>query len=389
MTIHHRMIESEIEESSKLRAVLLDGLGDPFFARYQTHCPNVFASRPFLETVERNLLQPGERLVLVGVVDTLGLPVAFFPFVRRRRLGVWVIEGLDFGLADYFVPCLTSDREIGPRQADALWADILKVLPPADAVALKKMPLRLYGERHALSQARFLHPMAAFATTLALRHSEEEGNVELPASLAREVKRKSKKLEALGKVEFRTLTDAAEIDAAMAELVALRRARFSEMRRRDILMYDNVTAFYRELAMPGEGPSAGRLFTLTAGERLVSAIYAFTYRGVFTLVIPAISGDKDVQVGSPGTVALFRALEWARQEGYRFFDLSVGSLHYKTRFHAETVELYEYQQALTLRGRIIVLDALARRQGRKAAIGKPWIRDFADMLGRIRMRFRG
>jgi hypothetical protein len=32
---------------------------------------------------------------------------------------------------------------------------------------------------------------------------------------------------------------------------------------------------------------------------------------------------------------------------------------------------------------------LARRQGRKAAIGKPWIRDFADMLGRIRMRFRG
>lgn len=390
MTIHDRITDFRIADGNGLRAVLLDGLDDPFLARFQTNCPNVFISRAFLESVQANLLQGQDRLVLVGIVDTFGLPVAFFPFALRKRLGASVIEGIDFGLADYFAPCLTSDREIDARATDALWADVLKVLPPADAVTIKKMPRQLYGERHALSRARFVRPMSACATTLALRHvSDPDSAQDLPSSLAREVKRKTKKLEAFGKVEFRVLSEPDEIDATLDALVALRRARFSEMRRRDILMYDHVIAFYRQLARPGEGPAAGRLFTLKAGDRLVAALYAFTYRGVFTLLIPAISEDKDVQVGSPGTVALFRALEWAREQGYRYFDLSVGSLHYKTRFHAETVELFEYQKALTLRGRIITMDAWVRRSGRAAAISRPWIRDMADAAGRLRMRLRG
>jgi CelD/BcsL family acetyltransferase involved in cellulose biosynthesis len=345
-------------------------------------------SRPFLKAVEANLLHGDERLVLVGATSPHGLPAAVFPFVRRRRLGATVIEGLDFGIADYFAPCLAPDVRLEPGQAKLLWADVLRVLPQADAVTFKKMPRLLYGAPHALSDADFVLPMAACATTLALRRADDDAEKNEPVSLAREVRRKSKKLEKFGPVAFAQASGPEEIDAALAALIGFRRARFAEMRRRDVLMYDEIVAFYRELALGRDGHPVGRIFTLRAGEKLVAIVYGMAWQDVFTLIIPAMSPDHEAQAGSPGLVALFRALEWCRKEGYRFFDLSVGSLHYKTRFEADTVELYEYQKALTMRGRIVVADAALRRKGRHAAIKWPWIRDLADSLGRLRMRVR-
>src|SRR5690606_24852787 len=162
----------------------LDGIDDPFMARFSTPCPNVFLSRRFLSAVEAQILHPDERLVLIGVTDDLAMPFALFAFVQRHRLGAKVIEGLDFGVTDYFAPCMASGVAPDPGEAKRLWAEILRVLPPADAITFKKMPRMLYGQPHALSNADFVRPMATSATTLSLR-SEEGGVIDEPTSLAR------------------------------------------------------------------------------------------------------------------------------------------------------------------------------------------------------------
>src|SRR5699024_10621006 len=105
-------------------AHLLDSLDDPFVARFSSSCPNVFISLPFLKAVETRLLNSGERFVMVGVTDAAGQPFALFPFVRRKRLGAVVIEGLDFGIADYFAPCLVSGATLPPHRTGALWHDV-------------------------------------------------------------------------------------------------------------------------------------------------------------------------------------------------------------------------------------------------------------------------
>lgn len=375
------------DKTPPFRTVLLDGPDDPFFARFSTDCANVFMSRGFLKSVADNLLRPEDALVLVGVTDASDAPVALFPFVRRRRLGATVVEGLDFGVADYFAPCLGRGLELDAAGADRLWRDVLRVLPAADAVTFKKMPRLLYGVPHALTAATFVAPMAASATTLPLYNDDGSG-ITPPSSLIKEIKRKSRKLESLGKVEFRLAETPEEIGAALDGIVELRRARFADMQRRDVMMYDEVVAFYRDLAMPAQGEPVGRIFTLRAGDRTIAAVFALTYRGVFILVVPAMTNDPSLRTSSPGLVAFVNAMEWSREQGYRFFDLSVGSLHYKSRFGAQTVELFEYQKALTLRGRIVVLDAWLRRTGRREAISRPWIRETADALGRYRMRAR-
>ena len=125
---------------------------------------------------------------------------------------------------------------------------------------------------------------------------------------------------------------------------------------------------------------AGRLFTLQAGEHVVAVIYSFAYRDVFTLIAPAMTTCKETQAGSPGLVALFKALEWCKSHDFEVFDLSVGSLFYKSRFEAETFDLFEHQQALTPLGLPIVAEAALRRKLRHLALKHPEVRNRLEAI---------
>jgi CelD/BcsL family acetyltransferase involved in cellulose biosynthesis len=132
--------------------------------------------------------------------------------------------------------------------------------------------------------------------------------------------------------------------------------------------------FYRDLADRERDKPAGRLFTLHAGGHIVAVIYSFAYRDVFTMIAPAMTTSKEMQAGSPGLVAFFKALQWCRSHDFKVFDLSVGSLSYKSRFDAQTFDLFEHQQALTPLGLPIVAEAALRRMLRHLALKHPEVR---------------
>jgi CelD/BcsL family acetyltransferase involved in cellulose biosynthesis len=68
------------------------------------------------------------------------------------------------------------------------------------------------------------------------------------------------------------------------------------------------------------------------------------------MLIQTMTREQRWQAGSPGLVTVFMALNYAVQAGWRVFDLSIGALDYKTRFGANKIDLFELQQALSLRG---------------------------------------
>jgi len=366
---------AKISDGTSFQARLLDGPDDPFFLAAEANGRNVFLSRVFLAAVEKHLLSGSEKLALVCVTDDAGNPVALFPFVKRKRFGVPFLEGVDFGLADYFAPACLRASALSPAETTAVWRTVLKAVSGIHAVTFKKLPHHLNGTFHALTAADFLKPMGADATTLFM-HDAAGAPMVVPEkmSLAREVRRKSKKLEQVGALTFHEARTNAEVDAAMEKLVAFRTARFSELGRRDALLDPHVVGFYRELADRGHDNPAGRLFTLQAGEHIVAVIYCFAYRDVFTLIAPAMTTCKETQAGSPGLVALFKALEWCKGHDFEVFDLSVGSLFYKSRFEAETFDLFEHQQALTPLGLPIVAEAALRRKLRHLALKHPDVR---------------
>src|SRR5690606_10895390 len=102
----------------------------------------------------------------------------------------------------------------------------------------------------------------------------------------------------------------------------------------------------------------------------------------FTLIAAAITPCKETQTDSPGLVALFKTLQWCREHGFAVFDLSVGSLTYKSRFRAETIELFEYQQALSPLGLPVVAEAALRRRVRHLALKYPQLRRLLERLAR-------
>lgn len=386
MSVPKPFAEQAATTPETFSARVLSDTRDPFLDVAGAAGANAFQSRAFLEQFERQMLAGSGKLVLVGVTDATGDPVAIFPFVRLKKFGIPMLEAVDFGIADYFAPAYFRDAPLSPQETLKLWRAVTAHLPGAHAVTFKKLPRHLHGRPHAMTGAGFLKPMGAAATTLRLRGTNRPPLNPEKMSLARKIRRKSKKLEKFGALTFAEAQSNAEVDAAMDTLVAFRTARFAELERHDALLDPRVVAFYRALADRKSENPLGRLFTLRAGEYPVAVIYGFACADVFTLIVPAITTCKETQSGSPGLVALFRTLQWCQERNFSVFDLSVGSLSYKARFGAETVELFEHQQALSPLGLPVVAEAALRRRVRHLSLKYPELRTTLEKLGRIGRR---
>ena len=312
--------------------------------------------------------------VLIGVRDSQGELVAVVPFVLRKRMGARVLEALDFHVVDYFAPTLDPDHALDP---DALWGAVLGALPKADAITLKKVPQRLHGRRHALSDAKWLKPMgtAAYATRLGTEVDPSR------FSVAKDARRKSRKLAAVGELDFREACGDRDVATALQTMFDFRLERFAELGRPDPLADAAYRQFYQRLAV-GPAPLA-RIFVLSVGNEIVAVVYTLCHDDVLTLVIPSFSQASKWSAGSPGLIALYRTVEWAAANGMDAFDLSVGTSDYKSRFDAERLELFEYQKALTLFGIPTVLEASLRRRVRHLVRKYPQLRGIPDRIRRF------
>lgn len=349
--------------SRPLRAIRLLGSDHPFIDAFAN--TGVFQSKPFLAAISKSLCTDEHRdLVLIGVTNAAHVPIALFPFVRRRVFGARVIEGLDLAVTDYFAPPINAD--IGGND---VWLAALSALPPADAIVFRKLPLALHGRPHALSEAPFLKPMGAAAYTARMFNDDGKPILASDLPVARDARRKLRRLEAMGTVTFDEAVSETEVTEALDRLLDFRVTRFEGMGRRDILAGPDYREFYRRLAIAP--PRPGRLFSLKVADETIAVIYAMLHGDTITLVIPSMSPATHWQVASPGMVALYKLYEWALAKGLTIFDFSVGSSAYKARFNTEKIELYEYQRALTPLGLLVVLEATLRRTARRFAVDNP------------------
>lgn len=315
-------------------------LDDPFVGEVAGAAASVFAAPGFLRALVTLVAEQGGEMILVGVSDDEGRPVALFPFTSRFVGHLHRIEGLGLGVADYYTPVLA--READPAE---LWAAVRTALPPCDILHLRNVPGAMFGRPHGLEQAGFLTSMGHASTVLPLIVDGEPID---PArfSAARDVRRKLKKLTALGPVEF-ALADTPLAQSALFDaLVRFRYERFGKLGRPDKLSEPGVTAFYRTLLDNG----TAQIFGLSVGGEVVAVVYGFVHDGVFTLIIPTMTADPRYEPGSPGLVSLYLAIEACIARGDRVFDFSIGALHYKSRFGAEKRDLFELVEARSLVG---------------------------------------
>lgn len=320
------------------------------------------------------------RPLFVAVTGPDGGLVMVLPFALVRCGPLRVIEGLDLDVSDYWAPFATTCRTWTGPELEAVWTAVRKVLPPADALTLKKVPLSIHGTAHPFSAWQGLKPMGAQAVRLAL-YDEAGAPVALSGlSGVKDGRRKCRRLEKTAPVVMRE-ADEAGLDRMLEQMIGQRRERFRAIGRPDLMDRPEIEIFYRQRARAGLADGSVRVFALETEGETLAVIYGLCQGDVFTIVVTSMSSDPRWTPASPGLVIMVKAIEWAVAEGYRTVDLSVGALPYKTRFAATATELAEAQFALTPAGLPVVLVATLRRWLRHGALRHP-------MLARLRSALR-
>ncbi|TGQ64090.1 GNAT family N-acetyltransferase [Mesorhizobium sp. M00.F.Ca.ET.186.01.1.1] len=306
----------------------------------------------WVEGIAKRLMPKGADLLVVEVNDTVtGAPVMLLPLMRRRALGHTVIEWLSCGVCDYSAPLLADARPWTRQSADAAWAAVRSVLPPADRIHVAGIPQQIHGVANPLALLSVARDSIQIASGLVM-DGEPETLIKriCKAHFTKNFKKHCRRFEQLGGL---TLVEAETPDMVKMQfdtLLDLRLNRFRELGRFDLLTQAPIVEFYRNAALQGLSDGSVRLFGLRVGQAYLAAIYVLIMKGTLHALLLGIDQDA-VANASPGLTTIGKLMMWGRTQGLGYFDLSVGSQGYKQHIGASSTVLAELCESMTLRGR--------------------------------------
>lgn len=314
----------------------------------------IFQNHAFLRAWARAYAGGGADLIVVAVRAT-GRLVAIVPLVRRRRLGVEVLQFMGAPVAQ-FDDILLDDSHAGPaleaiRMAVAgLGADLLEARRVREDGAFWRMPGQkpfVFEEMHA--------PFADLATRVA----DGEPGQAYSSKDRSNYRRRLRRLGERGKLEFRSTGPGAEAAELATQAVTIKAAAL----RQDGVDWGTVgcakfSDFFRRLATD---PASGLLVSIIElDDRPIGIDLSFLCKGVGFGHVLATDGAFDKE--GLGQMLVHHVFAEAKAKGVRRFDLLAPADPYK-RHHADGATRVESRAyAFTAKGR------LAARIGYKLAI---------------------
>ncbi|TPI53692.1 MULTISPECIES: GNAT family N-acetyltransferase [unclassified Mesorhizobium] len=303
----------------------------------------------WVEGIAKRLMPKGAELLVVEVKDAAtGAPVMLLPLMRRRALGHSLIEWLSCGVCDYSAPLLADDRAWTRQGADAAWAAVRAVLPPADRIHILGIPQQIQRVANPLALLSAAHDSLQITSGLVL-HGEPETLIKriCRPSFAKSFHKHCRRLEKLGGLSLVEADTPALTETLFDTLLELRLKRFRELGRFDLLTQEPVVDFYRVAALHGLSDGSVRIFGLRGGEAWLAVIYVLVRKGTLHTLLLGIDQNA---VAPPGLTTFGKLMMWGRGQGFDYFDLSVGSQGYKEHIGATSSVLAELCQSMTLRG---------------------------------------
>ncbi|MCP1198440.1 GNAT family N-acetyltransferase [Notoacmeibacter sp. MSK16QG-6] len=282
-----------------------------------------------------------------------GLPVVSLPLDIRSSSGITVaaLPGGSHANGCFPVMAKFANSDIDPN---GLGEILREFHPEIDAVILERMHTEMNG---------FANPFLPLRTNISVDPdlaADLKGGWD--AWLKRNSGKKKRKkhrqdysaLEALGAVSFEVLSESSEICAALDTFFAMKAERFREIGVRDVFADETIQAFFHRLAA-GYAGSGGRQFDLSVLRIDDRPIAIGGHSLLPDRMICEFSAFEPVETGirsvSPSLYMHFESIKRAANDGYRFYDFSVGDEPYKQRWCDTRTELFDVAVGLTLKGR--------------------------------------
>jgi CelD/BcsL family acetyltransferase involved in cellulose biosynthesis len=326
----------------------------------------------WVEGIAARLMPKDADLLFVEVSDTAtGAPAMLLPLMRRRARGHHVIEWLSCRVCDYSVPLLADARAWTRQSADAVWAAVRAVLPPADRIHIAGIPQRIHGVANPLALLSVARDSIQITSGLVL-HGEPETLIKriCKPSFAKTFHKQCRAFERRVGLALVEADTPAVTEELFDTLLELRLRRFRELGRFDLLTQAPVVDFYRRAALQGLSDGSVRLFGLRVGEAWLASIYVLARKGTLHTLLLGIDQNAVANV-SPGLTTMGKLMVWARGHGFDYFDLSVGSQGYKEHIGAASSVLSEICEPMTLRGRAANAAILVRSRTERYVRSNP------------------
>lgn len=325
---------------------LYTSLAEPVLTPFQTP--------EFLHAFQETHCGSGEAalsLICFSAAEGTGAPFMLLPLVRYRRGPLRVIGTPDFGLADQNAPVLDAGGSAlaGGTLSAAIRA-FFAGLDDVDLVDMKK----LHEHVGCLGNPLFAQPESV-QESKTLWLDLQKGNTEQSwrrKSIYKKLRSKFRQLAEKG-VVFTEASTPEERLALFSTLAAQRKDRFRQLGREDSLQRSERTAFYQCLAMDTAGSAPFTALALRQGQEVVAAMVLMRTGAQATAVLVSI-GDVRWHGFSAGMVLFAKAIEWAADNGIRWFAFGTGEQDYKQRFGGQGKETRRLLMPLSTRGQLFV-----------------------------------
>ena len=157
-----------------------------------------------------------------------------------------------------------------------------------------------------------------------------------------EIRRKLRRLEKAGKVNFRLVDEPTRVNAEMDTFFQLFRLNRPD---KATFMSDKMNAFFRDLATRLAAWGLLRLFFLELDEKPIAAVMCFDYQ--LTRYLYNNGYDSSYSTLSAGLLSKVLSIQAAIQAGIKTYDFLKGAEPYKRRLGGQPVLLYECRLELT------------------------------------------
>ncbi|WP_375409517.1 GNAT family N-acetyltransferase [uncultured Methylobacterium sp.] len=315
------------------------------------------------------------RPLIVTIRDRMtGAHALSLALVGTTSGGTRTIGFADLGLIDYNAPILGPAAPRDAASAASLWKALVKALPQADVIDLRKMPVTIAGRPNPLALLDTL-PCALNGNLVRTGDDWNAYHHNLKRTVRKELERSWRVFTRHPNALFRDVTEPDERRRVLSAIEEQQPLRMLATGKSYVLDAPSAAAFYRNLVDVPAQEGTVAMTALMAGDTVVAALLGLRNADDY-IMVRISNAEGEWANASPGKLIIDRSMAHLHAQGYRAFDFSVGDYDYKRRFGVEPTPLVDLVAPLGWRG----LWATAESRARNFVRRRPTVRQFARRI---------
>jgi CelD/BcsL family acetyltransferase involved in cellulose biosynthesis len=292
----------------------------------------------------------GTKPFFIAVMNKTEQPIALLALGLESRFGIRIMSFLDGGVSDYNGPVLFPDNGcLHGQLIERIFELLERVLPKYDVLILNKMPKRVLDQGNPFVTPGTAHFWQS-GYVLPVQNGWSE-TIERGLPRAKDMRRKRRRLEALGTMTYHVAATPEERDRFLKAMMRQKSGRYLQTRGIDGFDSPGYRAFFSSATRSFADSGLLHLSAITVDDTILAVHWGYRVEDRFYYMMPSYETSGWDRY-SPGRLLLNRLIEWSANNGVRLFDQGIGDEPYKLEYCDDTIPLYSYERAQTGRGKL-------------------------------------